>query len=431
MLPTSLEEIARGTGGSLRGRRASQVWEVCTDSRKAVPGALFVALKGPHFDGHDHALRAIAKGAVAALVARGRIPTDAPGSYVEVEDPLSAMGRLAGAYRGRLKARIVGITGSNGKTTTKEMLSAICAASGSTIRSPKSYNNNIGLPLTCFHLGEYTKYGVLEMGANAPGELAALAAIAQPDIAVVTNVGRAHLGGFGGTLAHVAAAKGELVEAVAKRGGIVILNGDDPNSAPLFERAKGATQVIRFGLTLADRIPALEGAHTVMNALAAIAAARALGISEEKIQEGLEDYEAPPMRLEETGVAGVRLVNDAYNANPDSMAAGLSWLASQSGRKIACLGEMLELGEESRTLHRELGKAACFVDLLVCVGEAGRWIAEGYGKKAVCVADAAEAGAILAGMAKPGDVILFKASRGSALERAFEACRDGLKKART
>ncbi len=435
MLPTTLGEIARQAGGTLRGRPDwPQVWEVCTDSRKAVVGSLFVALKGPRFDGHDHVLAALGKGAVAALVTRGRIPAGQPGAYVEVDDSLVAMGRLAGAYRGRLTARIVGITGSNGKTTTKEMLSAICMAVGSTIRSPKSYNNNIGLPLTCFHLGEYTKYGVLEMGANAPGELSALAAIARPDVAVVTNIGRAHLGGFGGTLAHVAAAKGELVEAVARRGGIVILNGDDPNSRPLFERTKGAARVVRFLQAQEgelEGLPGIRGRHNVMNALAAVAAAEALGIPRAKALAALAAYEPPPMRLEETEVAGVRLVNDAYNANPDSMKASLEWLASQPGRKVACLGEMLELGKASEALHREAGQAAlqAGVSLLVCVGEAGRRIAEGYGKAAVLAADAAEAGALLAARARKGDVVLFKASRGTALERAFEACRTELEKA--
>ncbi len=429
MEPLTLAEAATAAGGTLRGGgEALRLTSVGTDSRGIRPGELFVALKGPRFDGHDHVAAALAGGAVAALVARGRLPEASSLRRIEVEDPLAALGRMAAAYRGRFSPKVAGITGSNGKTTTKEMLAAICRDAGPTVSSPKSFNNAIGLPLTCFELSPETRYAVLEMGANAPGEIAALAAIAQPDVAVVTNVGRAHLGGFGGTLEGVARAKGELVEAVAQRGGTVVLNRDDPNSRALFDRAKGA-KVVTFG---GPGAPGMKGRHNQMNALAALAAAGALGIPLAKAAAALRGFQAPPMRLEESRVGGIRLVNDAYNANPDSMRVALDWLASQDvggGRRVACLGEMLELGAASGALHRETGEAAARagVDLLVAVGKPGAWIAEGFrkagGKEALQASDAAEAGRLVRERIRPGDVVLFKASRGVALERAVEACR--------
>jgi UDP-N-acetylmuramoyl-tripeptide--D-alanyl-D-alanine ligase len=428
--PLTLAETAAAAGGALRGGGETlRILSVSTDSRDIRLGALFVALKGPRFDGHDHVAAAVGGGAVAALVARGRLPEASPLRRIEVEDPLAALGRLAAAYRLRFSPRVVGITGSNGKTTTKEMLAAICRAAGPTVYSPRSFNNAIGLPLTCFELLPATRYAVLEMGANAPGEIAGLAAIAFPDVAVVTNVARAHLGGFGGTLEGVARAKGELVEAVARRGGTVVLNADDPNSRPLFARAKGA-KVVAFRH---DAVPGMRGRHNEMNAQAALAAAKALGIPLGKAAAALQGFQTPPMRLEEQAAGGVRLVNDAYNANPDSMQAALDWLASQKDRRIACLGEMLELGEDSETLHRKTGEAAAKagVDLLVAVGKPGAWIAEGFrksdGKEVLLALDAEEAGRLVRDRMRPGDVVLFKGSRGVALEKAVhlveEACR--------
>lgn len=455
MQPLTLREIAGMAEGRLRGRGPDVLaLSLDTDSRTADPGDLFVALKGPRFDGHDHALRAIAGGATACLVEAGRIPKDVPGAWIEVDDTLKALGRLAAAYRRRFQARVVGITGSNGKTTTKEMLAAICAAAGPTVKSEKSFNNAIGLPVTLLHLNPATEYAVLEMGANAPGEIAALAEIARPDVAVVTNVGRAHLAGFGG-LEGVARAKGELVEAVARRGGTVVLNADDPHSAPLFDRARGA-RIVPFSLQqagknylemrgetsrsafqykgergLAVALPVL-GIHNVENAMAALAAAEALDIGLEKAVQALDHFVPPPMRCEQQRVGGVLLVNDTYNANPDSLIAALAWLHEEEGRRVACLGEMLELGDASEPLHQEAGAQAAKagVALLVGVGPAGKWIVQGYreagGAQALCLADAVAAGEELAKLLRPGDVVLFKASRGAALERAADACTKAL-----
>jgi UDP-N-acetylmuramoyl-tripeptide--D-alanyl-D-alanine ligase len=450
----SLAEVAAVCGGRLGDADGSApVTGVTVDSRTVAPGDLFVALPGSRTDGSRFAAAAVRAGAAATLAQPGAVPA---GPRVEVAEPLPALAALAGAVRGRSAARVVGVTGSNGKTTTKDLLAAALATSMATVANRASFNNELGLPLTLCRIEPDTAAVVVEMGARGPGHIRALAELARPQVGVVVNVGESHLGMFGSREA-IAKAKGELVEALPA-GGVAVLNADDPQVAAMAERTAAA--VLRFGLGPAAevraeaveldaqgracfrlrtpagdaevRLPA-PGEHLVSCALAAAAAAHALGVAPAAAAAGLAGARLSPMRMQvATRADGLVVVNDAYNANPSSTAAALKTLAAlrrPGGRAVAVLGDMAELGEEATAEHDRIGRLATRlgIDRLVGVGELGEVLVraarmEGmWPEEAVAVADAEAAVRLLGPWLDPADVVLVKASRVVALDAVADA----------
>jgi UDP-N-acetylmuramoyl-tripeptide--D-alanyl-D-alanine ligase len=452
MIPMTVAEIAQAVGGSVAGDGAAVIsGRVTVDSRTVAHGALFVALPGERVDGHDFLGAAAAGGAAGALVAR---PAEGLPCVV-VDDVLTALGRLAAAVHARLTAgglRTLGITGSSGKTSTKDLLGQVLAAAGPTVSPPGSYNNDIGLPLTVLDADEDTRYLVLEMGARGPGHIARLCGMAPPQVGAVLNVGSAHLGEFGSPDG-VARAKGELVEALPDDG-TAVLNADDPRVLGMAARTRARVvttgqvpdaDVRAAGVTLDDSARArftllaggeehpvalrVVGVHQVANALSAAGAALAVGLAPAEVAAALSEAGSRSRwRMEvERRPDGVVVVNDAYNANPESMRAALAALAGLPGRRrIAVLGAMAELGPGTAEEHERLGRdaAAAGVDLIVAVGADAVGIAHGAvaagrraGEESVHVPDRTAARMLLAGVLRPGDVVLVKASRSYGLEQ--------------
>lgn len=441
---------ATAAAGDAAGLAATCFDTICTDSRRAAAGALFVALRGVRHDAHAFAAAALRDGATAVLVDHLPDGVDPRRAFV-VRDTTQALGDLAAYNRTRWGGPAAAITGSNGKTTTKEMLAAICEThagpghGGATrvLKTHANENNLIGLPLTLLRLTGDEAMAVLEMGMNAPGEIARMVAIATPDVGLITNIGPAHLEGLG-TVAGVAAAKGELVDGLPAHAALAV-NMDDEwvvresaafagrriefgvgrevSAAAIDDRAFDG---IRFTLCIGGQSKQVRlrmaGRHNVQNALGAAAAAHGLGIGIAAIAAGLDAAEPPKMRMQVTRLAnGVTLVNDAYNANPASTEAALDAIARSGGRAIAVLGEMRELGAASTALHRRVGAhaAAAGVGWLIAVGPQSEHIAAGARASAgahpievsIC-ADAASAAALIAVRWQPGDTILIKGSRG-------------------
>lgn len=455
-----LSEILRATGGTLMASVPGDptFTAVTIDSRRVSPGDLFVALRGENHDGHDFVARALAAGARGAMVERASSSTPAAG-VIRVDDTLRALGDLAAACRAESPIKIVAITGSNGKTTTKEMMASICEAAPWTpplnkvLKNEGNLNNLIGLPLTLMRMTGDEAAGVLEMGMNQPGEIARLTEIACPDFGVVLNVGRAHLQGVG-DLAGVAAAKGELFENMG-RDAVIAVNADDPwvmkIAAPFAgrkvyfgtRREVRAESIVDFGVDGVGFDLIIEearekvrlrmvGEHNVSNALAAAALGHAMGLSASVIAKGLRESLPPPMRMQVERVGGgMVLLNDSYNANPSSVVVALEALRRIPGRSVVVLGTMWELGDESRRAHREVGErvASLGADLLVTLGDLGEVIAAGAldaGMAAsavrVCGTHQEAAEAVLQHR-QPGDVVLVKGSRGMKMEEVIRLIR--------
>lgn len=455
MTPRTLAEVAGLVGGRLADTDgAPVVTDVVLDSRAAGPGSLFAALPGERADGHDFAATS---GAGGVLTTR---PVGVPA--VVVTDVAAALGRLAHGLLAALPdVTVVGVTGSAGKTTTKDLLAALLARIGPTVAAPGSFNNELGLPLTVLRCDETTRHLVLEYGARGVGHIAALTEVAAPDIAVVLNVGSAHLGEFGSRAA-ISQAKGELVEAARA---LAVLNADDPLVLAMRDRAReftlfgaadgtaGAVAVGAHDVRLDDGGRAsfllsgegagsapvrlrLVGEHQVSNALAAATVALGLGLGIAEVAEVLSTTEpASPHRMAVHRRAdGVTVVDDAYNANPESVRAALKALVSMTGaggrRAVAVLGEMRELGPDSDEAHMDLGRLAVRLDVrVVTVGDpatpigrlhAGAVLEGSWGTEAVHVADVDEAVAHLRAELRPGDVVLVKASRSVGLERVVD-----------
>jgi UDP-N-acetylmuramoyl-tripeptide--D-alanyl-D-alanine ligase len=448
--------IARATGGEVL-QRGSAANGVATDSRGDCTGRLFVALRGEKHDAHAFVGGAVQAGACGVLVDRPRhelpdFDRQTPGRapfVVRVADTGKALLDLAAEHRRRHRAKVVGITGSCGKTSTKEWLGAVVAAAMPAVRSPGSFNNQIGVPLTLFAIEPHTRAAIVEIGTNAPGEIARLAAVARPDVGIVTCVAPAHLEGLG-SLEGVAREKAALA-AELPAGGLCILNGDDAACRAMAALTKAEVQFfscsrsadwfatdVRFhalGTTFLLQgqrpvtLPRL-GTHNVYNALAVIAAASRLGVAEEDILQALAKVPSAARRLEPKLVAGITVFDDTYNMNPQSAAAALQALAGLvgPGRRIAVFGEMLELGHDSIALHRELGAevARTRQDLLVCVGDGASPIADGAIAAGVPaarvhrVADLDAALRLLRDLVRAGDRVLCKASRRIALDRLVD-----------
>ena len=399
-----LQEIADALGGRLLG--ADGAFDgVGTDTRILQPGQLFVALQGPNFDAHDYVATAAARGAVAALVAH-EIKTELP--QIIVTDTRQALADLAALWRGRFDIPLIAITGSNGKTTVKEMLAAILGQRAEVLATHGNLNNEIGLPLTLLQLDHSHRAAVIEAGASQPGDIACLTRIAVPTVAVLTNASSAHLAGFG-SLEAVAHSKGEIFEGLAESGTAVI-NADDA-FADLWRGLAGTHRVLSFALdaeadvrgawwpqdvlqnTLEITTPAgelsvalpLPGRHNAMNALAATAAALAAGVALADIKAGLESLRPVPGRLcWKIGSSGARILDDTYNANPASLLAALDVLADCTGERCLVLGDMAELGGEAEALHASAGRRAhdAGVTRLYAVGELSRYAVDAFAELA-------------------------------------------------
>lgn len=419
---------------------------ITTDSRQVVPGMLFAALPGENFDGHDYIQQAKERGAVAVLVCRD-VETDLP--ILQVEDVLVALGILAGYWRNQCPAKVVGITGSNGKTTVKEMVASILRQIGTVLATEGNFNNELGLPLTLFKLETTHDYAVVEMGASRPGDIAYLAGIAKPDVGVITNIGPAHLQGFI-TEGGVARAKGELFAALAEDGTAVI-NAAEPwvgiwqefNQAGtiLYFAGEGDHHVQAYHIdgNVVIRTPLgefslqlpLPGLHNLANALAATAVCLALGISLADIKTGLESVKPVPGRLNLVNAAsGWTVIDDTYNANPASLYAALQVLAAQTGEPWLVLGDMKELGNDSRKMHAELGDAARSLGVrrLFALGDASAATVDAFGDDAVHFNSRDGLIEALRTQLKPGVACLVKGSRSMGMEHVVRAISNGQNK---
>ena len=448
----TLENIAKACGGIYVGSdadRTREVADIVTDSRKAKEGSLFAAIPGEHVDGHRFIPQVYAQGALCVLCEKE--PEEEKGAYIRVGSTLKALMAIAEFYRKQLAVKVVGITGSVGKTSTKEMIASVLSERYRVLKTPGNFNNELGLPLTVFGLREEDEVAVLEMGINHFGEMHRLSKIARPDICVITNIGTCHLE-FLGDRDGVLRAKSEIFDFIAPDGKIV-LNGDDDKLSTLkevkeivpqffgieSERGIRATDIEIVGLkgvkckihdgteSFAVTIP-IPGYHMVLNALAATAVGRALGMSYEEIRRGIEKLQALDGRFHIIEENGITIVDDCYNANPMSMKASLGVLADAAGRKVAILGDMGELGGEERQLHEEVGRFAAELDIPVffCVGALCRCMAETIrqldpGKQVITVDTVDEALEAMKGVIRAGDTVLVKASHAMHFEKIVEA----------
>lgn len=444
----SLREIysALGKEGSLEER---VIRGVSTDSRLPQKDFLFFAIKGEKFDGHDFLWSAYENGCAAAVVQF--IPASPPPiPLIQVEDTVKALGILASYYRSKFSPLCVGITGSTGKTTTKEMVAHLLQAKYSVLKTEKNYNNEIGVPLTIFQLESRHTALVVEMAMRGKGQIAWLAQIAKPKIGVITNIGPAHLEFFKG-IDEIAKAKAELLQSLPSDG-IAILNADDRffpflksfANCPLLSfgmspQADVSCEVLDSGelISLKLKTPQgeslvqtpLHGEHNILNLLAAVAVCLSSGLSLKDIEEQIPSLPHPPMRMELTTLPpGILLINDAYNSNPSSLKVALRYLGKRKGRKIAVLGDMLELGKDSQRIHFEAGKwvKEAEVDFLITIGENAKFIGEGAKEsglakdRTIAFARKEEALPFLLHLLREGDVVLVKASRKLELDKFVE-----------
>ncbi len=449
MIAFTLAELAQRLDGRLTGVAAAPVTAVSTDSRTLQPGELFVALVGAHFDGHDYLDMAAERGACAALVSRAvahRLPR------LQVADTLQALGRLAAVWRDRAPARVVAVTGSNGKTTLKEMIAAVLGRGGEVLATRGNLNNEIGLPLTLTRLQDQ-RYAVVELGANHAGEIEYLARLARPDVAVLNNAGRAHLEGFG-SLEGVARAKAEILLGLSPDG-VFVYNADD-RFAPLWRELAAGRHTCSFGVAhpadvgsppeeimlswsaegFRQRFPVitpagvfevelqLPGEHNRMNALAAIAASLRAGAAPADIRAGLAAVAPVAGRLcPVRGRRGLRLIDDSYNANPDSVAAAVRVLVATPGRRNLVLGDLAELGADAEALHAAVGRSAraAGIDRLYTCGSLSAAASAAFGAGARHCADQAALLDLLDQALDGDDTVLVKGSRAARMERVVTA----------
>lgn len=461
MIKRTLAQLAEMCGGTLNDYTAYgdiRVEGVFTDSRKPVEGSLFIPLVGERFDGHEFVQACLEKGAAGALWQNDHGVPPQEGAVIVVEDTLAALQGLASAYLAESQTSVVGITGSNGKTTTKDIVDAILSTTFKVHKTQGNFNNHIGLPLTVLSMEQDTEIVILEMGMSGRREIEALSLIAQPDIAIITNIGESHLLQLGSRL-EIARAKAEIAAGM-KPGGLLIYNGDEPLIKQVLAEAETkqpeGMKRFTFGLqTDNDDYPTglmnaqngvvfttkqlgeqaltlpLLGTHNVVNCLAALAVARHFGVTAEQIASGLSSLKLTGMRIEVIqGVSGLTMLNDAYNASPTSMKAAIDVLEGLKGyrSRVAVLGDMLELGPQEQELHRGIGEYITpgKMDLVLTYGPLSVNIAEGA--KLHMPAEAVHAFENKEEMTRylleklhPRDVVLFKASRGMKLEDVVES----------
>lgn len=450
MLPLTLQEIAQATCARIcngnAGATAATISAMSDDSRKVIPGSIFIALRGDRHDAHDFLPQVARGGAGAILADREDKIRDLPIPVLLVRDTRKALGQLGHYVRQKLKCRVIAIGGSNGKTTTKHLVGSVLAAQFKGTQSPKSFNNDIGVPLTLLGASAADHYVVLELGTNHPGELSPLSLIAEPQIAVITSIGEEHLEGFI-DLDGVRREEASLVDGL-RPDGLLIANGDDPKLLDMVRSRYGrlitfgfgpendlvvssvrcSLDGIRFSVSGSEtefELP-LPGRHNASNALVAVAIGREFGMTDSAIRDALSACSRPEMRMQLVRCNGIAILNDAYNANPASMRAALQTLAEGQvpGRRWAILGEMLELGDAGEAQHRQIGLAAAASGLshLLCVAGHAKAIADsaiagGMSAKSVCfVPDAAAAAQVAPQLIQPGDTVLIKGSRGVKLE---------------
>lgn len=450
MDPVNLNTIAKWAGGELlRGDPAVKVTNLCTDSRALKPGDLFLALRGENFDAHAFVRQAAELGAAGAVVERA--PEGLPENFgiIKVADTLKALQDIAMAYRRQLPLKAVVITGSNGKTSTKDFVAAVLAERFRVVKTEGNLNNHIGLPLTILRAHSSDQVGVFEIGMNHPGEIGPLAKIAQPDVGIITNIGGAHIE-FMGSREAIALEKGALAELVPANGHLVLGAGDEYTTS-ISRRTKA--RILLCGVTEGDvRADSIEidaegsrfnliasgetvhawiavpGRHMVRNALLAVATGVIFGLTPAECAVGLEKVHLTRGRLEQKIIHGIRVIDDTYNANPDSMIAALGTLALMpaAGRRFAVLGRMGELGAEAESGHRRVGEAAGRerIDCVVSVGEGAALISEGARHQGVDkvyhVASTEDAVTLLRTLVHPGDVVLVKGSRSAQMEKIVE-----------
>lgn len=451
MNPLSISQIAQFAAGSLSsGDGNIHVCRVSTDSRSLKPGDLFVALRGENFDGHEFVESAAKNGAAGAIVDsnwRGDVPKSF--TLIRAADTLQAYQDLAANYRKSLKLNVVAITGSNGKTSTKDFTAAVLARRFRVTKTEGNFNNHVGLPRTILEATFEDEVAVWEIGMNHPGEIAALAKVAAPNVAIITNIGVAHIE-FMGSREAIAKEKGALAEAIGAEG-TVILNADDPFSEEIAARtfakiifagtqrgslratdirqaADGSEFTILEGAHRCRAQLPVPGLHMVQNALLAVAAGRVSGLLLEDCAAGLAATPLTRARSQIREIHGVQFLDDSYNANPDSMKAALHTLAEldADGKRIAVLGEMRELGRESEHAHRDVGKTAAElrIDQLIAIGEVAAGIADAAQRgglaNSATVNSTSEAAALLDEISAPGDLVLIKGSRAARTEEVIE-----------
>lgn len=437
----SLSEIAEGVRGELAGADAG-ITGVSTDTRSLNRGELFVALKGPSFDGHAFVEAARQAGAAGAVV---QVDVDTTLPTIRVADTRRALGKLAATWRARFDIPVVAVTGSNGKTTVKEMIGAILGIKGETLISTGNLNNDIGVPLVLCGLRPAHRFAVVELGMNHRGEIRYLTGLVKPTVALITNAAPAHLEGLGSVEA-VAEAKGEIMAGLAA-GGVMVLNRDD-RFFEEWRRMAGSHCVLSFGfhdeadvratdcteadgrftLRIRDQstevVLPLPGRHNIANALAAAAASFAVGLDLAGIRTGLQRVKPVPGRLcVRAGVGGARILDDSYNANPASVIAGIDVLAASTGRRILVLGDMAELGERARALHEEVGRHARSrgIDALHGLGEMSAAAVAAFGPAGVHHRDRAELVASLKSEADGDTTLLVKGSRSMRMDEIVGA----------
>ena len=447
MAMMQLSEAAAMLGVPFAGTDA-EVLRVCTDSRSIQPGDLFIALRGEKFDGGAFAAQALRQGAAGVVLDTAQAPELA--AAIRVDDTRLALGRLAAAWRRRFAIPVVAITGSNGKTTVKEMLAAILrvetGSDAAVLKTEGNLNNDIGLPLMLLRLRGTHQFAVLEMGMNHAGEIDTLTRLARPDVALVNNAMTAHVG-FLGSIENIARAKGEIFNGLTDAG-IAVFNADDPHAGLWREfnarrcvvdfgirqpaSVRGHYQPRDFGSTLAVTLPhacleiALQvpGEHNAMNALAAAAAAFALDVSLRSIDVGLSGFTGVKGRLQrKPALHGSTFIDDTYNANPDSVKAALAVLARQPGRKVLVLGDMGELGADAVAMHAQIGQAAraAGVDRLLALGDLSKETVAAFGAGAMHFERIQELLAELENELAPGITVLVKGSRFMQMERVVQS----------
>ena len=443
MKPITLREVAAACSGELRGDPELTITSIVTDSRKAGEGSLFAAIRGARADGHSFIAQTAAQGSVCALCEEA---PEGDVSYVLVDSTLVALKRIAAYYRSLFTIPFVGITGSVGKTSTKELISSVLAQKYNVHKTAGNFNNELGVPLTVFGLEEYHEAAVIEMGISGFGEMTRLSEIVRPDISVITNIGNCHLENLGDRDG-VLKAKTEMFTNLNDGAAIVLCRDDDKlrtiteykGITPIFYGTDpsdeyyaddirellldGVSCKLHHGDTMIEvTIPAM-GRHNVLNALCAMAVGERLGLNADEIKRGIESFRNVGSRNRVLQIRGMTVIDDCYNANPNSVKAGIDTLSNFPGRKVALLGDMKELGKNELSLHRGVGEYVREkgTDLLIAVGELSAATAEGFGEGAVHFDTVDECIEALDGLLKEGDAVLVKASHSMKFEKIVEA----------